>query len=118
MFLPNFRISEFFSSYLGKWRSRWWHRFYLRVYLAIIASLLVTVLLIGIILHMIANSSSNFKNNMDNFSQIASDILPPSGAPAADMEIALNRWQQWMASNLSVYDGDGKKNSFCWWPYA
>jgi signal transduction histidine kinase len=104
-------MSNFLSSRLQKWRNAWSLKFYLRVYLAVLASLLVTSVILYVLIQVAMNDTDNFKRNMENFSYIASSVIPPeSSGKAAEIE-AIKHWGFWLSMDLTVFKLDGTLSS-------
>lgn len=94
------------------WRSRWSLKFYLRIYLAMLASLLVSVVLVGLLLQYLVNNPEYLQKNQKNLSEIAGDVIAPIGSSSDKLQASLRRWQDWMGTDLALYDAAGKQISF------
>jgi signal transduction histidine kinase len=104
-------MSNFLSSRLQKWRNAWSLKFYLRVYLAVLASLVVTTIILYVLIQIAMNDTDNFKRNMENFSYIASSVIPPeSSSKAAELE-AIKHWGFWLDMDITVFKLDGSLSS-------
>lgn len=104
-------MSNFLSSRLRKWRNAWSLKFYLRVYLAVLASLVVTTIILYVLIQVAMNNTTNFKRNMENFSYIASSVIPPeSSGKAAEVE-AIKHWGFWLDMDITVFKLDGRLSS-------
>nr|WP_314860837.1 HAMP domain-containing sensor histidine kinase [uncultured Undibacterium sp.] len=104
-------MSNFLRSRMQKWRKAWSLKFYLRVYLAVLASLAVAAVILFVLMQVAMNGSDNFKRNMENFSYIASSVIPPeSSGKAAEIE-AIKQWGFWLDMDITVFKLDGTLSS-------
>ncbi|WP_395007112.1 sensor histidine kinase [Undibacterium sp.] len=104
-------MSNFLSSRLQKWRKAWSLKFYLRVYLAVLASLAVAAVILFVLMQVAMNGADSFKRNMENFSYVASSVIPPaSSGKAAEIE-AIKQWGFWLDMDITVFKLDGTLSS-------
>ena len=83
------------------------NRLYLRIYLAILASLLLTAILVGAAWRA-AFDPSRHGAHLETFAEIAGEILPPSTAPKAEQQAALDRWHRRAETDLALFGERGE----------
>ena len=82
-------------------------RLYFRIYLAVIVSLLLTAILIAAAWRF-SFDPNRHDFRLETFSEIASEVLPPSDAQPAEQHAALARWQKRSHSDLALFRGSGE----------
>jgi signal transduction histidine kinase len=106
-------MSNFITARVQRWRRAWSLKFYLRVYLAVLASLMVVAVILYVLIQMVMNGadSGHFKRNMENFSYIASNVIPPIHADKTKEVEAIRQWRQWIELDITVFNLDGTLSS-------
>jgi signal transduction histidine kinase len=79
-------------------------RLYVRFYLALLASLAITATLFGLA-HWRFDPAQTAVN-LDLFADLATEVMPPASAPAAEQQLALQRWGQKVHADLALYAAD------------
>ena len=102
---------NFFVSSFRRLRNAWSLKFYLRVYLAVLASLVVSTIILYVLIQMAMNDTDNFKRNMENFSYIASSVIPPESPDKTAERKAIKEWGFWMDNDITVFNRDGSLSS-------
>ncbi|MFL6657923.1 MAG: sensor histidine kinase [Massilia sp.] len=85
--------------------SAWPHRLYVRIYVALLASLIVAGCLFAIV-HL-RYDPDQVRSGFDTFADVASQVLPPATAPAAQQHEALMRWHFKVHTDMTLYGADG-----------
>ncbi len=96
---------------LRKLGQAWSLKFYLRVYLAILASLFVVGIILYIVIQIAMNNTDNFKRNMENFSYIASNVIPPTNVDKTKELTAIKHWASWLSMDITLFNLDGSVSS-------
>jgi signal transduction histidine kinase len=78
----------------------------LRIYLAVLASLLVTALLFALVMRIGCDGQS-LTQKLDVLAEVAAALLPPSAAPPAVQQAALEHWQRRADVDLALFGADG-----------
>lgn len=85
-------------------RVAWWQRLSLRIYLTLLASL---VLAAGLLMAIFAAGSGHAPEAQPpafaTLTELAAALLPPAGAPVAQQQAQLDRWQGIIDADLALY---------------
>jgi signal transduction histidine kinase len=81
-------------------------RLYFRIYFALLAGLfLVASLFLGV---WRWSASQHEREVFEAYAELATEVLPPSGAPAPAQQQALEGWARRLGVELTLYDGGGE----------
>lgn len=81
------------------------HRLYWKIWLAILASVVLFAFLAVSAWRMLGERAA--APNVTGFAEVASELLPPPGAPRAAQQAALDRWRQKLGADLGLFAADG-----------
>lgn len=104
-------MSDVLFARLRRWRHAWSLKFYVRVYLAVLTGLAVTVAIFYVLVQIAMNDTDNFKRNMENFSYVASSVIPAENADKTEERKAIRHWRFWMDTDITVFNRDGSLSS-------
>lgn len=76
-------------------------RLHRRIYLAVLGAVAAVAALAALSFHLSAGGESG--GALETAAQIASEVLPPATAPAADQQAALERWHARTHASFSLY---------------
>jgi signal transduction histidine kinase len=79
-------------------------RLYLRIYFAVLASLVAFAIGAGVLWRTLAEPREGTELGV-----IASNVLAPAGAPAAEQQAALQRVMRWVRMDLALFSPDGTR---------
>jgi len=81
------------------------HRLYWKIWLAILATVALFALLAAVAWRMLGERPA--PPNVTGFAELATELLPPGGAPREAQQAALDRWRQRMGADLALFADDG-----------